>query len=124
MQREKYCSIFRSMADFFAVLGNSDRIRILALLIDKPRGVNEIHDLLGISQPRASQSLKILKLNHIVTEAKAGKHVYYSIVDEKIADLIKSVFDIKSIELLTDKSEIQTLKELADLWNEKTINEK
>lgn len=120
MQSEKYCTIFKSIAEFFGVLGNVDRVRILALLIEKQRDVNEIHELLNISQPRASQNLKALRLHHIISEKKNGKHVYYSINDNKIADIMEKVFRLKAIELSTDKETEPVLKELAELWHNKT----
>ncbi len=119
MQSEKYCKVFKSISEFFGVLGNVDRVRILALLIEAPRDVNEIHELLSISQPRTSQNLKALKLHHIISEKKVGKHVYYSINETEIAELIEKVFKLKAIELSTDKGAEPVLKELAELWHNK-----
>ncbi len=123
MQSEKYFTIFKSIAKFFSVLGNVDRVRILALLLERPRDVKEIHELLNISQPRTSQSLKILKMHHIISEKKAGKHVYYSLKDEEVAETIDKVFKLKSIELSTEKGEESILRELTHLWHKKIQNE-
>lgn len=119
MQREKYYTIFKAVAGFFNVLSNVDRVRILALLLEEPRTVSEIHALLNISQPRTSQSLKNLKLNHIILEKKNGKNVYYSLKDDKVAEIIERVFRLKSLELLTDKESGTVLNELAELWHSK-----
>lgn len=124
MQSEKFCSVFKSTADLFGVLSNMDRIRILALLLDEPKGVSEIHKSLNISQPRVSQSLKKLKLYHIIAENKKGKHVYYSLKDEKVAEIIEKVFELKSVELSTGKKAAPALKELTQLWHEKIQNER
>ncbi len=125
MQSEKYSTIFKSIADFFGVLGNSDRLRILALILEKPRDVNEIHELLNISQPRTSQNLKLLKLHNILSEKKVGKHVYYSIKDTKVSELIEKVFELDVIENSRDKETIPVLNELIALWHSKIkhINE-
>lgn len=119
MQSEKYCTVFKVIAEFFSVLSNADRVRILALLLEKPRDVNEIHELLNISQPRTSQNLKKLKLHHIISEKKHGKHVYYSIKDDRLAEIIEKIFQLKSLELSTNKEEEPILKELTQLWHDK-----
>lgn len=121
MQSGKFYTIFKSVAEFFSVLGNSDRIRILALLLEQERDVNQIHELLKISQPRASQSLKILKSYHILSENKVGKQVYYSIKDKKIAELIEKAFNIEVIKRSIDEeSRPELLKELTELWHAQT----
>lgn len=116
MQSEKSCIIFKSVAEFFSVLGNHDRIRILALLLKQERDVKEIQECLNISQPRVSQNLKILKFYNILSEKKIGKHVYYSIKDKKIVELIEKTFNLEVIRYPLDEELRLELEELITLW--------
>jgi len=124
MQSEKFCTIFKSVAVLFSILGNSDRIRILALLLKQERDVNEIHELLNISQPRVSQSLKILKYHHVLSENKIGKHVFYSIKDKRIAELIEKAFNLEVIKHSLGQESIPELEELIKLWHGQREKEK
>lgn len=63
----------------FKALGESTRIRIIRLLAHKPMYVCELEATLGISQPRISQHLKILKHAGIVDDAKEGQRSVYSL---------------------------------------------
>ncbi|MEI7475731.1 MAG: metalloregulator ArsR/SmtB family transcription factor [bacterium] len=100
MNREQFDNLFKSVSDFFGTLANSDRVRILGLLIQyEELDVNDIHDKLHISQSRVSQHLKLLKLNELVTERREGKHVFYSIKDERISNVLESAFQFQMMKL-------------------------
>ena len=54
MQREKFNCVFKSASDFFGILANPDRIKILGFLQKGEMDVTEIHEKLEISQSRVS----------------------------------------------------------------------
>lgn len=122
MQREKYNAVFKSVAEFFSVLSNSDRIRILTLLHERDMDVNELHTLLNLSQPRVSQQLKLLKLHHFVTERREGKHIFYGIKDEGIAKIVEQTLKLEAVELSSDKNTVMLINELVELWKERMKN--
>lgn len=70
------------MADIFKAFGDINRLLIINILasntIDKI-SVSELANMLGITQPAASQHLKILKNIGILVPKKEGYHVYYII---------------------------------------------
>lgn len=73
------------VADIFKALGDINRLLIINILasntVDKI-SVSELANMLGITQPAASQHLKILKNIGILAPKKEGYHVYY-IIDIK-----------------------------------------
>jgi DNA-binding transcriptional ArsR family regulator len=68
-------------ADAFKALGNPTRIRILQIIasIGNDLCVGMIANRLGISQPAASQQLKILREAGLITSEERGHHVHHAI---------------------------------------------
>ncbi len=116
MNREEFNTIFKSISDFFGILSNPDRVKILGLLISQELDVQAIREKLHISQSRVSQHLKLLKLNSIVEERRAGKHVYYHVKDSNIAKVVESAiqFHMKSI---VEPQTMNLFNELFSLWH-------
>jgi ArsR family transcriptional regulator len=70
------------MAEIFKALGDTNRLKIIKLLVfnkDETLCVADLAKKLGISQPAVSQHLKILKNIDIVIPHKIGFHVYYKV---------------------------------------------
>lgn len=61
----------------FRALGDPTRLRILALLTGGEICVCDIHDTLGIAQPRASRHLSYLRRAGLVVTRKEGLWVHY-----------------------------------------------
>ena len=76
-------------AAFFRALAHPVRIRILELLVNGERSVQELQGALGVDQPVVSQQLAVLRANNIVAGRKEGVSVRYSVRDPLIADLLK-----------------------------------
>ncbi len=76
------------MAEFFRVLGDKNRLRILYLLMEKEHNVTEIASQLDISQPATSSHLRILNSHFIVKKRKEGREVIYSLDDEHIYKIL------------------------------------
>lgn len=77
------------LSEFYKIFGDSTRLRILDLLLNKPLCVNEISESLGISQSAISHQLKLLRLSNLVKTEKIGKNVLYSISDDHIKIILK-----------------------------------
>lgn len=75
-------------ADFFKALAHPLRIRILELLVDGEKSVNEIQSCLEKDGSAVSQQLSVLRAKNIVYGMKKGKRVYYSLRDPMIIDLL------------------------------------
>jgi ArsR family transcriptional regulator len=65
------------MEALFKALGDSTRLRILGLLLTGEVCVCDIHESLGIPQPKASRHLAYLRKVGLVETRRAGLWIYY-----------------------------------------------
>jgi DNA-binding transcriptional ArsR family regulator len=77
-------------ARLFRVLGDSTRLRILELLLDRPRTVRELIDHLGCSRSRVSNHLACLRWCGFAEADRSGRMAIYSIRDRRVAAVIAS----------------------------------
>lgn len=77
------------LSEFYKIFGDQTRLRILDALLNKPLCVNEISELLDMTQSAISHQLKNLRTSNLVKNDKIGKNVYYSISDEHIKIILK-----------------------------------
>jgi DNA-binding transcriptional ArsR family regulator len=75
-------------AEFFKALAHPLRIKILELLAEGDKSVNEIQSLAGSEGSAVSQQLTILRGKNIVTGTKEGNRVIYTLRDPMIVDLL------------------------------------
>jgi len=83
-------------ADFFKALAHPMRIRILEVLSEGDRNVNELQSILGSEGSAVSQQLAVLRNKNVVYGSKEGTTVTYSLRDPLIKDLLvvaKQIFD-------------------------------
>ncbi|MCD6120327.1 MAG: winged helix-turn-helix transcriptional regulator [Spirochaetales bacterium] len=80
--------ILYDLADFFKILGDSTRIRILYALNISEMCVWDLSFVIGISRSAVSHQLKILRQANIVKYRKEGKIVFYSLSDEHIKSFL------------------------------------
>lgn len=78
------------MADFFATLADSTRIRIVSALSISTMCVNDIASILGLNQTTVSHQLKNLKNVGVVKCKRQGKVAFYSLCDANILDIMLS----------------------------------
>ena len=76
------------LGDFFKILGDSTRIKILSALFQSEMCVCDIAALLGMSQSAISHQLRVLKQGRLVKHRKEGKVVYYSLDDDHIKHIV------------------------------------
>ena len=101
----------RFKAEFFKALAHPLRIRILEVLADGVKSVNEIQAALGSEGSAVSQQLSVLRSKNIVQGQKDGNRVLYSLRDPMIVDLLtiaKQIFSnhlIDTISMLDEFSE-------------------
>jgi len=63
----------------FKALGQSLRLKIIALLAEQEFCVCELEEIFNVSQPAISQHLRVLKEAGLVEEEKIGQWVFYSL---------------------------------------------
>ncbi len=80
----------REIARFFQVLADPTRVRIVKALADAEWCVTDLTQALGMDQPAVSHQLKFLREQGLVQWAKRGRHVYYSLCDDHLRDILNS----------------------------------
>ncbi|MTT31782.1 metalloregulator ArsR/SmtB family transcription factor [Terrilactibacillus sp. BCM23-1] len=75
-------------AEFFKALAHPLRIRILEILAEGEKSVNEIQSLVGTEGSTVSQQLTVLRGKNIVSGTKDGNRVIYSLQDPMIIELL------------------------------------
>ena len=81
---------FNKLAEFFKILGDTTRVKILFALDKNEMCVCDIANVLGMSKSSISHQLGTLRRSGIVKCRKSGKEVFYTLDD----DHIKKVFEI------------------------------
>ena len=102
----------RFKADFFKALSHPLRIRILELLAEGTKSVNEIQTCLNSEGSAVSQQLSILRGKNIVVGTKDGKRVLYSLRDPLITQLLAVAKEIFNNHLIDTISMLEELEEL------------
>jgi ArsR family transcriptional regulator len=77
------------VAELFSALGDTSRIRIIALLSETEMNVGQLADRVGLSQSAASHHLRHLRQMRLVRTRRDGRHVYYHLDDEHIKDIFR-----------------------------------
>jgi DNA-binding transcriptional ArsR family regulator len=80
----------RAIARFFQVLADPTRVRMIKALADGEWCVSDLTQALGMDQPAVSHQLKYLREMGLVDWAKRGRHVYYSLSDSHLHDILVS----------------------------------
>ncbi|MDY0214116.1 MAG: metalloregulator ArsR/SmtB family transcription factor [Bacilli bacterium] len=77
-----------NLKDFFKVLGDETRVRIILLLRKNPLNVSEIARRLNMEQSAISHQLRVLYSHRVVTYVRSGQERIYEIVDNHIYEIL------------------------------------
>jgi len=66
-------------ADKLKVLGDPTRMRVIEILMDRPRCVHELMSILKIEQSLLSHHLRVMRDSGLVQGVRAGKAVRYQL---------------------------------------------
>lgn len=77
------------LTEFFKMLGNPTRIRILLLLMEQDSCVSDLAEQLEITQSAVSHQLNLLKSNKLVRRRRDGKMIFYALGDEHVQTVIE-----------------------------------
>ncbi|WP_371362383.1 hypothetical protein SRRS_35440 [Sporomusa rhizae] len=87
----------RNMAKILKSIGDEKRLKIIKMLAsnaDEIFCVSDIAERLGISQPAASQHIRVLKDIGILDENRKGFRVFYTINSEVMAEYLKEIEEL------------------------------
>ena len=76
------------MAELFKMFGDSTRIKILSLLFEGEKCVQEITDASGSSQSAVSHQLRLLKQARLVRSRRSGKQIFYTLADDHVKTIL------------------------------------
>lgn len=83
--------IFERAAQYFALLSEPARLRIIQAVCTEERSVQEVVDITGLPQPNASRHLTMLYRAGVLSRRRRGTFVYYKVSDALLTDLCRSV---------------------------------
>jgi DNA-binding transcriptional ArsR family regulator len=73
--------------DVFGALANPVRRRLLEALRDGPCAAGDLAGRFALSRPTVSEHLAVLRNAHLVREEPRGRHRYYHLAAEPLADV-------------------------------------
>lgn len=80
----------QALAEFFAVLADPNRLRILSLLAQTELCVGDLAQAIDLSESAVSHQLRSLRNLRLVSYRKQGRHVYYRLQDHHIVALYQN----------------------------------
>ena len=97
--------LYQVKAEFFKTLGHPARIRVLELLANGPRSVQDMLAVIEIESSNLSQQLGVLRRSGIVTATRTGGTVVYALACGDTAELMGAARRILT-ELLAGQNEL------------------
>jgi DNA-binding transcriptional ArsR family regulator len=85
---ESSCDL-EGASELLRALANPHRLAIVLELEGGPRCVHELVEALAISQPLASQHLKVLRAGRLVRTQRRGREIAYSLGDEHVSHIVR-----------------------------------
>ncbi|MES1025519.1 metalloregulator ArsR/SmtB family transcription factor [Gloeocapsa sp. BRSZ] len=85
--------VVQQVADYFSLLGEPMRLRLLHLLSDGEKCVQELVEATQTSQANVSKHLKIMWQAGILSRRSCGTSAYYRVEDDTIFELCNVVYD-------------------------------
>lgn len=81
---------YEQAAGIFRAVGDVERLRLLTRLSGGERCVTELAGAAGAGLSTVSQRLRVLRAEGLVARRRQGKHVYYSLADSHVAELVRN----------------------------------
>jgi len=79
-------------AELLKVLGHPERLAIVLLTLYREMCVKDLVEALGISQPKVSQHVGLMKEVGLLTFRKEGTKVLYRVNNEVIKEIVELLF--------------------------------
>ena len=81
--------LLNKISDFFKIVGDYTRLRIVYALLNSEMCVGDIANLLNMTKSSISHQLKELKERGLIKNRKLGKEVYYSLDDDHVKEVLE-----------------------------------
>lgn len=77
-----------TLSEFYKIMADPTRMKIVYALTVGELCVQDIANVVGMSQTAVSYQLRILRAARVVRYRRAGKMIYYSIDDDHVSGII------------------------------------
>lgn len=81
------------LAEMFRLLGEPNRLRLVAACLDRPRTVTELTEEIGVSQSLVSHHLRLLRAARLLRQTRSGKNVLYDLPDCHVATMLTNMIE-------------------------------
>ena len=81
----------QNMAEFFGMLSDPNRLRILSILSKQELCVHDLAVVVGMSESAVSHQLRVLRTMRLVSYRKSKRLVYYQLLDHHVLELYRAV---------------------------------
>ena len=76
------------LSELYKVFGDSTRIKVLYLLVNRELCVNDIANELAMTPSSISHQLRVLKQHRLVKFRRDGKTIFYSLADVHVDTIL------------------------------------
>lgn len=80
--------LMSELADLFKMFSDSTRVKILNILLDGPKCVNDVAAQMNMSSAAVSHHLRMLRQANLVVDNRQGKEVFYSLADDHVVSIL------------------------------------
>jgi ArsR family transcriptional regulator, lead/cadmium/zinc/bismuth-responsive transcriptional repressor len=81
----------QKMSEFFGILADPNRLRLLSLLLHSEMCVCDLAAVLEMSESAVSHQLRALKSMNLVKYRRNGRNIHYSLADSHVVSLYQEV---------------------------------
>ncbi len=81
--------VLYALSDFFKVMSDSTRMRIMAVLDSAELCVCDLSEVLNMTKSAVSHQLKVLKDAQLVKFRRDGKNVFYTLKDDHVKTILE-----------------------------------
>jgi DNA-binding transcriptional ArsR family regulator len=106
----------KELSVLLSVLSHPHRLRIAIELREGERDVGALQAALGTSHSAVSQHLSLLRSHRLVTERRAGRHVFYRLRQPELARWLLAGFSLLQGDLQVAEDVRAALSAAAQEW--------
>ncbi|MCR9163218.1 MAG: ArsR/SmtB family transcription factor [Nannocystaceae bacterium] len=74
-------------------MGDAARLRTLEMLVAREACVTELAEASGERVSTVSHRLRLLRSEGLVERRRDGRHIYYSLADQHVIDMLRNAID-------------------------------
>lgn len=86
-EKKLQATIYQQLAEMGGAMSNSHRLKMLSLLTQGEKSIDELARLTNQSLAAASANVKVLRNSHLIATEKRGRSMFCSLADPRVAEL-------------------------------------